>query len=748
MPNSIQGVFCPRNNTMRNEKRKSDRQDAFLIVEFKPLQSSSVGAVAITRDLSAEGFSMEAQNFDCQCGDILEFNLKHSSLDLSVSATGEIVWKNHAWYKYMVGVKLLEISEAQKSRLIELMSAVGNAEGEQDFADEDSEDIHETDDEEQSAERPGIEKIDESILNAARMGRNDIPPEAEIEIELTDSERSFVTGDAVSDDSVVKQEAGPSAKGPGQGTLQPDRGKETRLMRKRPYANSHRSDRQVRYGKRKIWLYAPLVMIAAVLLVVALPVMIKKFNGAPDQKAPAILQPAADPATDRKDLPAATAHIPEKNDQALDKFAGPAVRQDITGVESERPVTDIPALRKDKVSSASQEPKKESRPASGSMVTHDIAPKELSDKESERNRETVREAGVKKTESDDMAAEGMERPDDKTAGYIPESRQIVPDTNGEKITITDLIARIDKTLQAMPAEETGKVSSDKVPVQSEKIWKAKPVLRKKEPVKAPATDIYASVAAPVESVKTEQALFSGKNREIQPESGTEDAAGSNLTARLDSTVKTVPPPAGPGKPVEQEAASADLKSEKIETVVNSENNRVPAVQDKEETKKPVVASDTLSVKLAVSQKAKTTGSAGKSDLSAGEQKFPKIALLLNRSKLEKIKQLRAAKSGRASGANVSRGWENIGSIGSGTDLFIKTDSISYPAEHVVQLSMRAFVDNKQFIDLLEIDCLENKLRILGKQKHDNPVLSAYSREWRAVVPESAVIYKSACSRPR
>ena len=50
------------------------------------------------------------------------------------------------------------------------------------------------------------------------------------------------------------------------------------------------------------------------------------------------------------------------------------------------------------------------------------------------------------------------------------------------------------------------------------------------------------------------------------------------------------------------------------------------------------------------------------------------------------------------------------------------------------------------LDLLEIDCSQNKLRLLEERQGNNPALSDYSKKWKFIAPESTpeIIYDSVC----
>ncbi|MBI5098247.1 MAG: PilZ domain-containing protein [Nitrospirae bacterium] len=107
---------------MSPEKRQSQRSDAFLIVEFRPLNKSAIYLQGITSNLSNEGFSLDSQGFDFKIGEALECRLKHPYIDFSVSAIGEIVWRKDSWYNCIAGIKFIEIDEEAKNNITDFIN--------------------------------------------------------------------------------------------------------------------------------------------------------------------------------------------------------------------------------------------------------------------------------------------------------------------------------------------------------------------------------------------------------------------------------------------------------------------------------------------------------------------------------------------------------------------------------------------------------------------------------------------------
>ena len=106
------------------EKRKSERSDIFLIVEFKQSNNSTEYSVGVTNNFSIDGFCLDSQRFDFNEGETIECKLKHSDTRLSVSAVGEIIWRRDSWYNCTAGIKFKETEDKTKNRIAEFIAAV------------------------------------------------------------------------------------------------------------------------------------------------------------------------------------------------------------------------------------------------------------------------------------------------------------------------------------------------------------------------------------------------------------------------------------------------------------------------------------------------------------------------------------------------------------------------------------------------------------------------------------------------
>lgn len=107
---------------MLHEQRRSERSEAFLIVEFKPSNKTTEYSLGVTGNISQGGFSLDHQGFDFSQGETLECNLKHPDSMFSVSAIGEIVWRKDSWYNCVAGIRFIEIAEDAKNRILDFIS--------------------------------------------------------------------------------------------------------------------------------------------------------------------------------------------------------------------------------------------------------------------------------------------------------------------------------------------------------------------------------------------------------------------------------------------------------------------------------------------------------------------------------------------------------------------------------------------------------------------------------------------------
>lgn len=111
---------------MQPERRRSERVDVFLIVEFRPFGKKVEYTQGVTENISAKGFSFDSQNHQFDPGEFIEIRLKHPQREISVSVAGEILWKRESWYKCVTGIRYRDLDSDTELSLNELVSAASN----------------------------------------------------------------------------------------------------------------------------------------------------------------------------------------------------------------------------------------------------------------------------------------------------------------------------------------------------------------------------------------------------------------------------------------------------------------------------------------------------------------------------------------------------------------------------------------------------------------------------------------------
>ena len=108
---------------MQPERRRNERSDIFLIVEFRPFGRKAEYTQGVSENISDGGFSFDSQNHDFKPGEFLEIKLKHPQREFSVTVSGEILWKRESWYKSVTGIKYMDLDRETERSLNELVSA-------------------------------------------------------------------------------------------------------------------------------------------------------------------------------------------------------------------------------------------------------------------------------------------------------------------------------------------------------------------------------------------------------------------------------------------------------------------------------------------------------------------------------------------------------------------------------------------------------------------------------------------------
>ena len=112
----------------QKDRRGCERFDIFLVVEFNCSTEDKEPFLGITNNVSAGGFSFESHDHALRPGEEMEFRLKQPERGLCVDVRGEPVWNSSAGaFECVTGVKLLDNDRTVESMLRELMPGVETA---------------------------------------------------------------------------------------------------------------------------------------------------------------------------------------------------------------------------------------------------------------------------------------------------------------------------------------------------------------------------------------------------------------------------------------------------------------------------------------------------------------------------------------------------------------------------------------------------------------------------------------------
>ncbi|HBH61919.1 MAG TPA: hypothetical protein DDX85_09320 [Nitrospiraceae bacterium] len=704
------------------DKRKLKRYDIFFIVEFKPLSSRSGFSIGITRDLSPEGFSLESQTVECQCGDIMEFRLKHPDAEWAVDISGEVIWKNHSWYKYVIGIKFLRVNEEQNAKILKLMSSVRDEAYIPDLNSNNSESIQGGEGEKHPDALPNTGAIDTPRRDTRVTQVPPVSLRGVEHCEVTGAERTFISreglgiriADSPEEIKPARDEAdsdkhfgAPPIKNNGansepvqvtvddiaaEGTTRPDIMQESDVEHEKIYAahvnHAKRRSRQdtvqapnfkimkpaKNNRKKKLWLYIPSAMVLIIIFAIALPVMINKFNHASIDFNPLLTE-----STDSNDIGKDT-EIPASDSVQMSSQALHEPSSELSPFQQTETAKAIP-LEKENPLHVEQASVRED--ATGILPPTSIVITEVKSKKSDDTAPPAKmEHTIKHT------------PEMNKATILkPETRSIDKPLrdNVEKNKKIDLIAKIDETLKDLRAIENEKPKGADIVIQTQKTPEVKPLVKTEEhPVP--------SQIARLEETSAEAALTkSVRMPEVEPLVKTEEHPVPSQVVKLEET---------------------------------------PAKAIKESVKMPVL---TQEVQAAEEKK----DDIKKADTSVKSPELPNVVLLVKRD-TPRTSLNNSPAAPRLTTADLLNKWKHIGSTKSGVPLFIAPDNTSYPYEHIVNLLVKASVNKKDFIDSLAINCAQVKLRILEERNGNNPVLSSYSHEWKDIVPDSMILYNSAC----
>lgn len=111
---------------MLQSKRKFRRFDLPLIVKFRPTSGKTQYSLGLLKNISCDGLSIEAREFNFVQGESLEMELKFSQDNTAVSLLGDVMWKRKDGNISYAGVKFLAQSEDIQHEAMEKISSYAN----------------------------------------------------------------------------------------------------------------------------------------------------------------------------------------------------------------------------------------------------------------------------------------------------------------------------------------------------------------------------------------------------------------------------------------------------------------------------------------------------------------------------------------------------------------------------------------------------------------------------------------------
>ncbi len=109
-----------------DERRKFKRFNISLVLEIKSIDKPGDCSLGIIRNFSYDGFCFEFHAPDFTQKENIEFTLRYPQGDLSVTFSGDVMWKEQGYTECLIGIKLKAMDQGTKNRFIEIISASGN----------------------------------------------------------------------------------------------------------------------------------------------------------------------------------------------------------------------------------------------------------------------------------------------------------------------------------------------------------------------------------------------------------------------------------------------------------------------------------------------------------------------------------------------------------------------------------------------------------------------------------------------
>jgi len=111
---------------IKHERRKFKRFNISLVLEIKSIEKPGECSLGIIRNFSYDGFCFEFHAPDFKQEENIKFTLRYPRGDLSVTFSGDVIWKEQGFTECLIGIKLKTMDQETKNRFIEIISASGN----------------------------------------------------------------------------------------------------------------------------------------------------------------------------------------------------------------------------------------------------------------------------------------------------------------------------------------------------------------------------------------------------------------------------------------------------------------------------------------------------------------------------------------------------------------------------------------------------------------------------------------------
>ncbi len=674
---------------MFNDRRQLFRTGKFLVLQYQTAIHNGVICTGILKDISEQGLSMEIQNLNFSTGDILELNIKSLCGDIEIALSGSVIWTKHSWYKYIAGIRLMNMTDDLRTNIQRLIQSTDKVVIEECLQEtESAENCAPVNDSEQCTADIAESSAGQSPL--VMDGNND-RPESECK------GRTDIAASGAVDYSGCAYTHNPYAD-----TLQ--------------HADYGACTNSIWTGiKSKAWVYVPVLTVIVIILFIAVPGLINKFE--------------------------VTDGLSPENAGHVSKI----VRQD-PDVNKASPVS--PVMSSDEKSLSVPLVMNERDTALADIATDLSGAENVADNSLKVSRDDMTKDMLKgKNISDDNAALSVSGKGGNLAGdYV------------RKQSFTSLIKEINETLHSINTmdmndrpdhnEQKGTFSVSQ-PSQHEAVIKDEP--EKKIEVLKAFSDRSSMKEETVHALKAP----AGGDMESAPEKP-EDIGTLPNVVRKDVSAN---------RPSE-----SHTQADKQIVALLSTKNQVSAekTESPDKSMEEVHEGRTLLLDAKGLKGRKTrshivqprTEPAGKRRVTAlvvppqtvqthaktGRKRVPPVALVLSKGDKKVIGDSSVLGKKRGLDIGLFKKWTYIGSPSDGISLYTDAGTAAGAIHGTVKFTLRTSTGSRDYLDLVEINCLNGKIRVLGPASNGSPILSGYSGQWSALSAEDAMIYDFTCSK--